>query len=169
MSEVSTRTILRPRSTPAAVQGRVVAGPSKGGAAVGKKITFGRSRIADVPIADFTVSEFHVELAAHADGIEVRDLDSWNGTYFEGARIQRAVVPRGATLSLGESAIQVDVVTAAQPQSAVRDSFHSLLGKSTAMRELFALLERLAPTDLAVFIEGPTGSGKELVARALSS
>ena len=35
------------------------------------------------------------------------------------------------------------------------------------MRELFALLERLAPTELAVFIEGPTGSGKELVARAL--
>jgi DNA-binding NtrC family response regulator len=167
MSEGSTRTILRPRSTPAAVQARVVAGPSTGGAAVGKKITLGRSRIADVPMADFTVSEFHVELAAHPDGIEVRDLDSWNGTYFEGARILRAVVPPGATLSLGESAIRVDVVTKAQPPSPVRDSFRALLGKSTAMRELFALLERLAPTDLAVFIEGPTGSGKELVARAL--
>jgi len=167
MSEVSTRTILRPRSTPAAVQGQVVAGPSRGGAAVGKKITFGRSRIADVPINDFTVSEFHVELTGHPDGIEVRDLDSWNGTYFEGARILRAVLPRGAVLSLGESAIRVDIATEAQPQNPVRDSFHSLLGKSTAMRELFALLERLAPTDLSVFIEGPTGSGKELVARAL--
>jgi DNA-binding NtrC family response regulator len=167
MTESSTRTILRPRSAPAAVRTSVVAGPSRGATAVGKKITLGRSRIADVAIADFTVSEFHVEIEAHEEGIEVRDLDSWNGTYFEGARIQRAVVPRGATLTLGESAVRVDVATEQQPASPVRDSFRSLLGKSTAMRELFALLERLAATDLAVFIEGPTGSGKELVARAL--
>jgi DNA-binding NtrC family response regulator len=149
------------------VRAAVVAGPSLNATAVGKKITLGRSRVADVPIGDLTVSEFHVEISWHEDGIEVRDLDSWNGTYFEGARIQRAVVPRGATLSLGESAIRVDVASEAQPASPVRDSFRALLGKSTAMRELFALLERLAATDLAVFIEGPTGSGKELVARAL--
>jgi DNA-binding NtrC family response regulator len=145
----------------------VVAGPSSGAAAIGKKITLGRSRVADVAIADFTVSEFHLEIAAHEDGIEVRDLESWNGTFFEGARIQRAVVPRGATLSIGESAIRVDVATEEPAASPVRDSFRALLGRSTAMRELFALLERLAATDLAVFIEGPTGSGKELVARAL--
>lgn len=167
MSESSTRTILRPRATPAAVRVVVVAGPSSGAAAVGKKITLGRSRVADVAVADLTVSEFHVELAAHEDGIEVRDLDSWNGTFFEGARIGRAVVPRGTTLTLGESAIRVDVAAEAQALPPERDSFRALLGKSTAMRELFALLERLAPTDLAVFIEGPTGSGKELVARAL--
>jgi len=134
---------------------------------VGRKITLGRSRVADVPIDDFTVSEFHVELEGHEAGIEVRDLDSWNGTYYEGARITRAVVPPGATLVLGESAVRVDVATEPQPRRPVRDSFGALIGRSTAMRELFALLERLAPSDLAVFVEGPTGSGKELVARAL--
>jgi DNA-binding NtrC family response regulator len=149
------------------VRAVVVAGPSKGATAVGKKITLGRSRIADVAIADFTVSEFHVEIAAHEHGIEIHDLDSWNGTYFEGARILRAVVAPGTTLTLGESAIVVDVAAEAQPAKPVRDAFGALRGKSMAMRELFALLERLAATDLAVFIEGPTGSGKELVARAL--
>jgi len=113
------------------------------------------------------VSEFHVELSGHEDGIEVRDLDSWNGTYFEGARIVRAVVPRGATIMLGESAIRVDIAQEPEARAPLRDSFHALIGRSTAMRELFALLERLAPTELAVFVEGPTGSGKELVARAL--
>lgn len=167
MSESSTRTILRARASASGVRVAVVAGPSKGAGAVGRKITLGRSRLADVAIADFTVSEFHVELSPHEGGIQIVDLESWNGTYFEGARIGRAVVPFGATLTLGESAICVDVANEPEPTRPVRDSFRALLGRSPAMRELFGLLERLAPTDLAVFIEGPTGSGKELVARAL--
>jgi DNA-binding NtrC family response regulator len=167
MSESSTRTILRPRTAPGVARVSVVAGPSSGAAATGRKITVGRSRVADVAIADLTVSEFHLELEAKDDGIEIRDLDSYNGTFFEGVRIARAIVPRGCVLSIGESAIVVDVANQAQPKQPTRESFRSLLGRSAAMRELFALLERLAPTDLAVFIEGPTGSGKELVARAL--
>ncbi|WXA80928.1 sigma 54-interacting transcriptional regulator [Pendulispora rubella] len=117
---------------------------------------------------DACVSELHVELVVHDEGIEVRDLDSHNGIYHAGSRILRAVVPRGASLHLGESTICVDVVeassTAPRPP---RDSFHALHGKSEVMRELFSHLERLAPTELSVFIEGPTGSGKELIARAL--
>ena len=167
MSEFSTRTILRPRINSGGVRVTVVAGPATGGAASGRKIAVGRSRVADLVLADGTVSEFHLELSAHEGGVEVKDLDSWNGTYFAGARVHRAVIPSGGTLSIGESTLRVDLTTEAEKPRPARDSFRSLLGKSTAMRELFALLERLAPTDLSVFIEGPTGSGKELVARAL--
>jgi DNA-binding NtrC family response regulator len=99
--------------------------------------------------------------------VEVRDLDSWNGTYFAGARVSKAVVPAGSVLSLGESTLRVDLTSDTGQARPQRDSFRALLGRSTAMREMFGLLERLAPTDLSVFIEGPTGSGKELVARAL--
>jgi transcriptional regulator with PAS, ATPase and Fis domain len=42
-----------------------------------------------------------------------------------------------------------------------------LVGESTAIREVRALVERVAPTRLSVLIQGPTGSGKELVARAV--
>jgi len=54
-----------------------------------------------------------------------------------------------------------------EPARPARDCFSALIGKSAVMRELFAILERLSPTELAVFVEGPTGSGKELVARAI--
>ena len=43
----------------------------------------------------------------------------------------------------------------------------ALVGESAPMRELRALVARVAPTKLPVLIEGPTGSGKELVAAQL--
>jgi transcriptional regulator with GAF, ATPase, and Fis domain len=53
------------------------------------------------------------------------------------------------------------------PERLVGERFHGLLGRSACMRELFADLARLAPTDMAVLIEGETGSGKELVAESV--
>lgn len=44
---------------------------------------------------------------------------------------------------------------------------HALLGESAAMREVFRLIGRIAASDLNVLITGETGTGKELVARAL--
>ena len=44
---------------------------------------------------------------------------------------------------------------------------HNLLGKSQAMHELFDLAKRIAPADVNVLISGETGTGKELMARAI--
>ena len=42
-----------------------------------------------------------------------------------------------------------------------------LVGESTDMQALRALVKRIAPTDLSVMVHGPSGAGKEVVARAL--
>ncbi|MEM7652171.1 MAG: sigma 54-interacting transcriptional regulator, partial [Pseudomonadota bacterium] len=42
-----------------------------------------------------------------------------------------------------------------------------LIGRSTAMQEIYRILARLMATDLTVMITGESGTGKELVARAL--
>jgi DNA-binding NtrC family response regulator len=46
-------------------------------------------------------------------------------------------------------------------------SYGALLGKSTAMRQLYQRLGQIAPTDAAVLVSGESGTGKELVARTL--
>ena len=50
---------------------------------------------------------------------------------------------------------------------AARDERLPLIGRSTAMQEVYRTLARLVPTDLNVLITGESGSGKELTARAL--
>jgi two-component system response regulator HydG len=46
-------------------------------------------------------------------------------------------------------------------------SFHNIIGKSSAMQQMFATLSMVAPTDATVLIAGESGTGKELVANAL--
>ncbi len=58
-------------------------------------------------------------------------------------------------------------VLAADGDLARRLVFHGMIGRSPPMQELFHLIRRLAPYARAALITGETGSGKELVARAL--
>lgn len=48
-----------------------------------------------------------------------------------------------------------------------RYTFHDIIGKSAAMQKLFELLPKVADSSSTVVVEGETGTGKELVARAI--
>ena len=56
---------------------------------------------------------------------------------------------------------------AADSELASRVEFHGMIGRSPAMQELFDMIRRLAPHVRTALVTGETGTGKELVARAL--
>ena len=48
-----------------------------------------------------------------------------------------------------------------------RTGYRGIIGASTSMQELYHLLDRIAPSDATVLVQGENGTGKELVARAI--
>ncbi len=128
----------------------------------------GSAARADIVVDDPTVSRLHVELEPRDDGLWVRDLGSRNGTFIEGVRVTAARLHDGGRLRIG--AIELTVSTSAVETPVdlwPQERFGPLVGRSVVMRELFATLARVALTDSTVLVSGETGTGKELVARAL--
>ncbi|MDB4933481.1 MAG: Nitrogen regulation protein NtrC [Labilithrix sp.] len=154
---------------PVALKVVVVAGPDEGReVSLDATITIGSDPGCQLVLTDPAVSRKHVTLSVERSGVVVRDLGSRNGTFLASTKIKEVVLPTGAVLTVGQSAITV------QPRWYVRElppspkrSFGELLGESLAMREIFAVLERVAPTDVTVLVEGESGTGKELVARSI--
>ena len=52
-------------------------------------------------------------------------------------------------------------------QLEARHSFEGIIGKSPVMKKLFQLLETVAATNSTILVTGETGTGKEVVARAI--
>lgn len=132
------------------------------------RITVGRSAVNDLTLIDSSVSGTHLELSlSDKEGVLVRDLGSTNGTKVNGVRIKEAWIEPGTTIALGKTVIVFMSADQVAVPVSDQEQYGALWGASLAMRELFATLEKIAATNMSVQIHGETGTGKELVARAL--
>ncbi|HTV24994.1 MAG TPA: sigma 54-interacting transcriptional regulator [Polyangiaceae bacterium] len=124
---------------------------------------------ADMVIDADTASRRHAELASVPEGVLVTDLGSKNGLFYLGQRFQSMVLQPGSRFQLGSVEIELDIdaETLSGYETGDPESYGDLIGVSPAMRQLFNQLVRLEGSKVNVLVVGETGTGKELVARAL--
>jgi DNA-binding NtrC family response regulator len=123
---------------------------------------------ADFRLTDPSVSRRHVKLTPVPEGVHVADLGSTNGTRHKGEKVSEVVIPLESSLSIGKSRLDVVRLVDRQPLPlSRRRRFGELIGATAPMRQIYALLERASEVDVTVLIEGETGTGKELAARAV--
>lgn len=133
----------------------------------GDRVEGGRGPANDLVLDDSAVSQSHFELVLGRETICLRDLGSTNGTWLGSARIGEIWIPEKAIFTVGATDIEIMSTRRMRVPASRVDQFGPLRGKSTAMRELFVLLERFAATELDVLLEGEIGTGKRLAAETL--
>jgi DNA-binding NtrC family response regulator len=124
----------------------------------------------DLVLPDDTVSRYHCKIVQEDTGYALVDLRSTNGTFVNKVRIREAFLKPGCTIGVGASSIRFSAreeEVAIVPSRA--DRCGSLIGGNAKMREIYAIIEKIAPTATTVVIDGETGTGKEVVAQTIHS
>jgi DNA-binding NtrC family response regulator len=133
--------------------------------ASGGEIVLGSGPTADVRIDDPTVSARHCRVSHAGSAIEVADLGARNGVRVGGVRVPWASLPVGAAFEIGRTLVRIQpprlcALARARP-------LPGLVGSSLAMRTLAGAVRKVAPLKLPVLLLGESGTGKDLVARAV--
>jgi transcriptional regulator with PAS, ATPase and Fis domain len=148
---------------------RITEGPGKGKSVeMTSSLTLGTRPDSDLCLEDPTVSRKHAEISRTAEGFLLQDLGSTNGTFLNGVKVDRAYLRDGAIVTVGETSMvfgtgEDRVLKGDQ----VPATFGQMVAVSEPMMKAFTLLEGLAASEITVLIEGETGTGKELAARAV--
>ena len=69
----------------------------------------GRHSACDIVLLDPSISRYHAEFSVRGSLVTVRDLNSHNGTYLDGKRIEAADVQAGQRLNFGDVSFQVRI------------------------------------------------------------
>jgi two-component system, NtrC family, response regulator GlrR len=130
----------------------------------------GTGELADFRLTDPTVSREHLRLGLDGSGVRVRDSGSRNGTFIGGIRVRDVVLTASATLTLGATTLAVELDTnTTDVQVSASARFGDAIGVSPAMRHVFAVLESASRGEVTIVLEGESGVGKEILARAVHS
>jgi DNA-binding NtrC family response regulator len=134
----------------------------------GALVRIGKDPECEVALTDSSVSRGHAAIEEREEGWLLRDLDSTNGTFLNGTLTREAYLAPGATIVVGQTTIKFQPInTTLTVTPSERGTFAGLLGESAPMRDLFGYLARVARTELAALLLGETGTGKEVIARAI--
>ena len=135
----------------------------------GDRLTIGRDPANDVVLDDPNVSRFHAEVTSGAAGIELRDLESRNGTRVNGWQAERAILETGSEIGIGPFRLLFDGTSFLQrdDRGALRLDSEDLLIAVKDKTILNRCSVSIAPGEFVAII-GESGAGKTTLMRALA-
>ena len=134
----------------------------------GSTISLGRGEEADVMLPGQRVSRIHARITRSGPLTIIADAGSTNGVFQNGIRVREAPLSDNDVLRLGDHlAVVVRLPDASSFAGGVFEEPvpDAVIGPRS--RAAWAKLVRLAKSKVPVVLEGPTGTGKEVYARAL--
>ena len=167
--DIATRAARPAGATPDELELVVLSGKARGQRAkLRQHLRIGKAKDNDLVLPDDTVSRHHCELERTAGGVSIRDLGSTNHTRIGRSKVREATIQPGTTIVVGDIELSLRAEpNRAQVMPSEANHFGDALGPSLAMRQIFGILERIAPTDASVLLCGETGTGKDVLARSV--
>jgi len=132
----------------------------------GQTITIGSGRDCDLVLHDDEVSPRHLAVSWASEGVALRDVGGSAGMFLGAARLREGIMPPGTRFRVGDTLLEI-VAGEAGDDLRRRLASEGLVFVGPAMTEVAESLQRLAPFATSVLIEGETGTGKEVIARAV--
>jgi transcriptional regulator of acetoin/glycerol metabolism len=128
----------------------------------------GRDPACDVPLPGAQMSRQHAEVIRSGDKLSVRDVQSTNGVFLNGARVTEAEIKTGDVLRVGEwigvaGSSDAELGSAATVFQEISPGYWG----GPALCRRIAPARRAARSDLPIIVNGETGTGKEGVARSI--
>jgi DNA-binding NtrC family response regulator len=146
----------------------------------GQAVVIGRAAPAELVIEHRSLSRVHARVSLCSGKPLLEDLNSTNGCLLNGKSVRSAFIDVDDVARLGAIDVRVcGVVTHSDgdcastlalkgaPLPFETEDEVALIVVSPLMKRLYNVVARAATTTLPVLVQGPTGSGKELVARRL--
>ncbi len=134
----------------------------------GETVVVGSGADAGIRVFDQAVSTRHCLLTVQNGELGLRDLGSKNGIFVGGARVESARLGPGSSFVLGRVVMTcLEDARLALPVETQVPSLPGIVGTSTAMRRVLRDVARLADLKGPVLLRGETGSGKDVLARAI--
>lgn len=127
--------------------------------------TVGRE-VDGIAVDDPRVSRTHatIHVASRSFKARIADEDSRHGTWVNGERVEEAWLTDGDLVRVGESFFVMRYVSHAEDGDV---EIAALVGQSPEIRALRRAISQVAHHDVTVMIRGPSGTGKEVAARAV--
>ena len=133
-----------------------------------EEIRIGSMEDNDVVLNDDTVSRYHCKIVQDDTGYVLVDNHSTNGTFINKVRVREAFLKPGSTVAVGQSLLRFNArEEEVQIVPSRADRCGALIGGNAKMREIYSIIEKIAPTATTVVIDGETGTGKEVVAQSI--